>query len=100
MSAPSYFVVMIDYGPRGREAIVDPEMTRAGAVARVREVLGDYGVVDFVHHVVPGQIPEDLTREILAEALDILLDDEDRDIDHQALAFDYAHDLRKHEERV
>jgi hypothetical protein len=30
-----YFVVMIDYGRRGREAIVDPEITRSEVIARV-----------------------------------------------------------------
>ena len=30
-----YFVVMIDYGRRGREAIVDPEITRREVIARV-----------------------------------------------------------------
>jgi hypothetical protein len=30
-----YFVVMIDYGRRGRGAIVDPEITRREVVARV-----------------------------------------------------------------
>jgi hypothetical protein len=26
---------MIDYGPKGREAIVDPEITRRGVVGRI-----------------------------------------------------------------
>ncbi len=30
-----YFVVMIDYGRRGREAIVDPEITRREVISRV-----------------------------------------------------------------
>jgi hypothetical protein len=30
-----YFVVMIDYGRRGREAIVDPEVTRREVISRV-----------------------------------------------------------------
>jgi hypothetical protein len=29
-----YFVVMIDYGRRGREAIVDPEVTRREVISR------------------------------------------------------------------
>ncbi|MEY9705481.1 hypothetical protein ABIF50_008044 [Bradyrhizobium diazoefficiens] len=32
-----YFVVMIDYGRRGREAVVDPEITR-------REVISPCGL--------------------------------------------------------
>ena len=35
-----YFVVMIDYGRRGREAIVDPEITRREVVSRVAS--GEY----------------------------------------------------------
>ncbi len=30
-----YFVVMIDYGRRGREAVVDPEITRREVISRV-----------------------------------------------------------------
>jgi hypothetical protein len=40
-SSMSYYVVMVDYGRNGREAVVDPEMTRRGALDLVREVLGD-----------------------------------------------------------
>jgi len=35
-----YFVVMIDYGRRGREAVVDPEITRREVVSRVAS--GEY----------------------------------------------------------
>jgi hypothetical protein len=34
-AAMQYFVVMIDYGRRGREAIVDPEITRREVVSRI-----------------------------------------------------------------
>jgi len=37
-----YFVVMIDYGRRGREAIVDPEVTRREVVSRVAS--GEYAI--------------------------------------------------------
>jgi hypothetical protein len=30
-----YFVVMIDYGRRGREAMVDPDVTRREVISRV-----------------------------------------------------------------
>ena len=40
-----YFVVMIDYGRQGREAIVDPEITRREVVARVAS--GEYRNISF-----------------------------------------------------
>ena len=44
-----YFVVMIDYGRRGREAVVDPEITRREVIARVAS--GEYGNVSFIHEI-------------------------------------------------
>ncbi len=61
-----YFVVMIDYGRRGREAIVDPEITYSGVVSRVRS--GEYTNICFIHHVVVGQSPDDVTRAVLEDA--------------------------------
>lgn len=60
-----YFVVCIDYGRRGREAIVDPEITRREVVARIQS--GEYRDIAFIHHVHDG-ICEDVTGELLAEA--------------------------------
>ncbi len=34
IASMQYFVVMIDYGRRGREAIVDPEITRREVISR------------------------------------------------------------------
>jgi hypothetical protein len=48
-SAMQYFVVMIDYGRRGREAIVDPEITRREVVSRV--VSGEYKNISFIHEI-------------------------------------------------
>lgn len=62
-----YFVVCIDYGRRGLEAIVDPEMTRRGTIEFVRERLGDEKEIAFVHHIHDG-VCEDVTAEIVAEA--------------------------------
>jgi hypothetical protein len=45
-----YFVVMIDYGRRGREAVVDPEVTRRGVVSRVAS--GEDRNISFIHEVV------------------------------------------------
>lgn len=44
-----YFVVMIEYGRRGREAIVDPEMTRRQVVARVAS--GEYTNISSIHEI-------------------------------------------------
>jgi hypothetical protein len=60
-----YFVVMIDYGRRGREAIVDPEITRREVVSRV--VSGEYRDISFIHEIADSSV-EDVTADILAEA--------------------------------
>ncbi len=60
-----YFVVMIDYGRRGREAIVDPEITRREVVSRVAS--GEYKNISFIHEIDDSAV-DDITAEILAEA--------------------------------
>jgi hypothetical protein len=85
-----YFVVMIDYGRRGREAVVDPEITRREVVSRV--VSGEYKNISFIHEIVDSAV-DDITAEILAEAAV----PEIADADLQASRFDHARDLRKHE---
>jgi hypothetical protein len=87
-----YFVVMIDYGRRGREAIVDPEVTRREVVSRI--VSGEYRNISFIHEIADSCV-DDITAEILAEAAlpDIAADGADL----QASRFDHARDLRKHE---
>jgi hypothetical protein len=87
-----YFVVMIDYGRRGREAIVDPEVTRREVVSRIAS--GEYRNISFIHEVANSSV-DDVTAEILAEAA--LPDIGDAEADLQADRFDHAHDLRKHE---
>lgn len=62
---PSYFVVMIDFGRKGREAIVDPEITRRGVVERITS--GEYRTIAFIHHVTPDGV-EDVTNELLKDA--------------------------------
>ena len=64
-SPMSYFVVMIDYGKRGREAIVDPEVTRREVIIRIKS--GEYGHVNFIHHI-DGGLVEDVTNELFDEA--------------------------------
>ena len=61
-----YFVVMIDYGKRGREAIVDPEMTYREVVARVRS--GEYKNISFIHYIQLDQTPEDVTEAVMYDA--------------------------------
>ena len=46
-----YFVICVDYGRKGREAVVDPEMTFRGALDKVREIIGDGNEIAFAHEV-------------------------------------------------
>jgi hypothetical protein len=87
-----YFVVMIDYGRRGREAIVDPEITRREVISRVAS--GEYGNISFIHEIADSSV-EDITEEILAEAA--IPEIAATGADLQANRFDYIRDLRKHE---
>ena len=87
-----YFVVMIDYGRRGREAVVDPEVTRREIVARVAS--GEYRNVSFIHEIVDRSV-DDVTEAILSEAA--LPEVSAPEADLQSARFDHAHDLRKHE---
>jgi hypothetical protein len=87
-----YFVVMIDFGRRGREAVVDPEVTRREVIARVAS--GEYKNVSFIHEIVDRSV-EDVTEDILAEAA--LPDIATTEADLQSSQFDHIRDLRKHE---
>ena len=87
-----YFVVMIDYGRRGREAIVDPEVTRREVISRIAS--GEYGHISFIHEIADTAV-EDVTEEILAEAA--LPAIESMDADQQANRFDHLRDQRKAE---
>ena len=87
-----YFVVMIDYGRRGREAIVDPEITRREVVSRIAS--GEYANISFIHEIEDSAV-EDVTEEILAEAA--LPEIATSEADLQAGRVDHARDLRKHE---
>jgi hypothetical protein len=86
-----YFVVMIDYGRRGREAVVDPEVTRREVVARVTS--GEYRNISFIHEIAGSRV-QDITSDILAEATLPRIEPEETDL--QAARFDHLHDLRKH----
>ena len=86
-----YFVVMIDYGRNGREAVVDPEMTRREVVSRIAS--GEYKNISFIHEIA-DQTVGDVTEDILAEAA--LPDIAAPEADLQASRFDHIRDLRKH----
>lgn len=61
----SYFVVMIDYGRKGREAIVDPEITRREVISRI--VSGEYCDIVFIHEIAGAGVT-DVTLELQLEA--------------------------------
>lgn len=87
-----YFVVMIDYGRRGREAIVDPEITRREIVSRIAS--GEYKNISFIHEIADRSV-EDITADILSEAA--LPEIAATGADLQADQFDHTRDFRKHE---
>jgi hypothetical protein len=61
----SYFVVMIDHGNLGLEAIVHPEDTRRKVVEQLAS--GESKHVVFIHHI-DGLFVEDVTTELFDEA--------------------------------
>ena len=62
----NYYVTMIDYyGRRGREAIVDPEITYRGVVERVAS--GEYKNIVFIHHIDETGV-EDITEAVMHDA--------------------------------
>ena len=61
----SYFVVTIDYGQRGLEAIVQPEITRSEVISRIKS--GEYKGIAFIHHI-DDLLVEDVTLELLDAA--------------------------------
>ena len=85
-----YFVVMIDYGRRGREGIVDPEITRREVISRIAS--GEYKNISFIHEIA-GCSVDDITAEILTETAlpEVAL----TGADLQASRFDHTRDLRK-----
>jgi hypothetical protein len=92
IASMQYFVVMIDYGRRGREAVVDPEITRREVISRIAS--GEYRNISFIHEVADCSV-EDITADILSEAA--LPDIDTAGSDLQADQFDRVRDLRKHE---
>ena len=87
-----YFVVMIDYGRRGREAVVDPEITRREVISRIAS--GEYQNISFIHEIADTSV-EDVTADLLNEAAVPHVGTASTDM--QADQFDHLRDLRKHE---
>ncbi len=92
IASMQYLVVMIDYGRRGREAVVDPEITRREVVSRIAS--GEYKNISFIHEIADSSV-EDITADILSEAA--LPEIAATGGDLQATSFDHVRDLRKHE---
>ncbi len=69
----SYFVVMLDYGRLGREAIVNPEVTRREVISRIND--GNYPREDilFIQYV-HGSTVETVTDEIMAEVEPLVME--------------------------
>lgn len=59
---PDYFVVMIDFGKIGREAVVDPQNNWNDALDKVHQAASDGDRVLFVHHIHDGTA-EDRSEE-------------------------------------
>jgi len=55
---PDYFVVMVDFGKIGREAIVDPNENWTDTLDRVHEAMNDGNTVLFVHHIHDGVVED------------------------------------------
>lgn len=64
-ATPHYFVCVMDYRSAGQEAVVDPEITRAEVISRLKT--REYKDVVFIHHVHDGVV-EDVTLELIGEA--------------------------------
>jgi hypothetical protein len=62
---PEMYLVMIDYGQRGQEAVTDPEITRANIIDRLRS--GEYQNVSFILRIVDG-LADDCTDELIEAA--------------------------------
>lgn len=95
----SYFVVLMDLGRLGREAVVDPEITRREVVARIltREYAPERIV--FIHHVTDEGVT-DVTFDVIADAARNVIDPPLFGIDRVNWLHDRAQDARKHGEPV
>src|SRR5437868_15216716 len=83
---------MMDYGRRGREAVVDPEITRREVISRV--VSGEYKNISFIHEIADSSV-EDITADILSAAAPPEIATIKADL--TAADLDHARDVREHE---
>lgn len=90
----SYYAVFIDYGRKGLEANVLPEMTRRDVVAMIKS--GEFQNIAFIHHVCEG-LADDVTDDLLNAAEAELKVEANETVDVAAIMNDHARDLRKHE---
>ena len=67
-----YYVVMLNYGPRGQEAVVDPEITRREVISRILTFEYDPEAISFIHHITSGGV-EDVTVAIISECARVAL---------------------------
>jgi len=69
LPAEHYFVVCLDYGTAGREAIMDPTIDREEVLARLKS--REYKNVSFIHHIHDGVV-EDVTLQLIGEARNLV----------------------------
>lgn len=93
----TYLVCMCDFGRSGREAVVDPEMTRRNVIDRIASK--EWENVLWVHEINTDGSWSDLTAEILEAAL-TEIHEVPTAAERQAWAFDHARDSRNHSEAV
>lgn len=87
------YILMVDFGRRGLEAIVQPELTRRAIVEQARDILAsDDKTIAFVKFVDGGYI-EDVTAEICLEAGEP--DAPLSPVNRQANAWDHARNHRE-----
>jgi len=77
MTAKHYFVVMIDYGRKGMEAVTDPNITRRSMIDRIVTGEDDIETIAWVHEIDdPGDgqriVTTDITHEVLSEARNLI----------------------------
>jgi hypothetical protein len=68
-ATPHYFVVMMDYRSAGMEAVVQPEITRAEVISRLKT--REYKDVVFIHEIRDGQV-HDVTLELIGVARNLV----------------------------
>ena len=98
----NYYVICVDFGRAGREAVVDPEMTFNGAVDKVRELIGDGHEIAFAHEVTFREGGSHHVSDVKDELINRSNDErfygkEAEERNSAAFQIDHARDLRKNE---